>query len=291
MTKCHEPASFCYDDKKERHNKMKLFISADIEGCAGTTLNYETHKEEPAYQKYAKQMTEEVVAVCEAALASGVDEIVVKDGHGDATNIDIMAMPEHVTLIRGKSGHPINMMYGLDETFDAVFYVGYHAPAGDPDSPLSHTSTGASNFIELNGKRMSEFMLNSYTAAMYGVPVLFLSGDEKICTLSKELVPQITTVSTKKGVGGCAYNVSPKTVIKDLKQAVTKALSGDLSEKLAACRVQLPNEFVYEVNYKDLKKAYQMSFYPGMESVDARTNRLTSKNWMDIVTAHSFVVY
>ncbi len=270
---------------------MKLFISADIEGCAGTTLNYETHKEEPAYQKYAKQMTEEVVAVCEAALASGVDEIVVKDGHGDATNIDIMAMPEHVTLIRGKSGHPINMMYGLDETFDAVFYVGYHAPAGDPESPLSHTSTGASNFIELNGKRMSEFMLNSYTAAMYGVPVLFLSGDEKICALSKELVPQITTVSTKKGVGGCAYNVSPKTVIKELKQAVTKALSGDLSEKLAACRVQLPNEFVYEVNYKDLKKAYQMSFYPGMESVDARTNRLTSKSWMDIVTAHSFVVY
>ena len=60
---------------------MKLFISADIEGCAGTTLNYETHKDEPAYQKYAKQMTDEVVAVCEAALAAGVDEIVVKDGH------------------------------------------------------------------------------------------------------------------------------------------------------------------------------------------------------------------
>ena len=40
---------------------MKLFISADIEGCAGTTLNYETHKEEPAYQKYAKQMT---VMIC-----------------------------------------------------------------------------------------------------------------------------------------------------------------------------------------------------------------------------------
>lgn len=270
---------------------MKLFISADIEGCAGTTLNYETHKEEPAYQKYAKQMTDEVVAVCEAALAAGVDEIVVKDGHGDATNIDVMAMPEHVTLIRGKSGHPINMMYGLDETFDAVFYIGYHAPAGDPNSPLSHTSTGASNFIELNGKRMSEFMLNTYTAAMYGVPVLFLSGDEEICALSKELVPSITTVSTKKGVGGCAFNVSPKTVIKDLKAAVTKTLSGDLKAKLAACKITLPEQFVYEVNYKDLKKAYQMSFYPGMESVDARTNRLTSENWMDIVTAHSFVVY
>ena len=69
------------------------------------------------------------------------------------------------------------MMYGLDETYDAVFYVGYHAPAGDPGSPSAIRLRGASNFIELNGKRMSEFMLNTYTAAMYGVPVLFLSGD------------------------------------------------------------------------------------------------------------------
>ncbi len=54
------------------------------------------------------------------------------------------------------------MMYGLDETYDAVFYVGYHAPAGDPGSPSAIRLRGASNFIELNGKRMSEFMLNTY---------------------------------------------------------------------------------------------------------------------------------
>ena len=70
-----------------------------------------------------------------------------------------------------------------------------------------------------------------------------------------------------------------------------EVLSGDVKAKLAACKIALPEQFTYEVNYKDLKKAYQMSFYPGMEAVDARTNRLTSKNWMDIVTAHSFVVY
>lgn len=266
---------------------MKLFISADIEGCAGTTMSYETHKNEPAYQKFAKQMTEEVVAVCEAALAAGADEIVVKDGHGDASNIDVMAMPERVTLIRGKSGHPVNMMFGLDESFDAVMYLGYHAPAGDPGSPMSHTSTGNSNYILLNGKRMSEFMLNSYTAAMYGVPVIFLSGDERICELAREMVPSITTVATKRGVGASAFNVSPKTVLRELKEKTAAALSGDFSKG----RIALPEEFVYEVNLKDLKKAYQMSFYPGMKAVDERTIRLRSKKWMDIVTAHSFVVY
>ena len=92
---------------------MKLFISADIEGCTGTTLSAETHNTESRYQEFAKRMTEEVVAVCEAALEAGVAEIVVKDGHGDATNIAPMRMPKGVTLIRGKSGHPYNMMFGL----------------------------------------------------------------------------------------------------------------------------------------------------------------------------------
>ena len=277
--------------QKGRKTIMKLFISADIEGCAGITMTYETHKNDPTYQKYAKQMTDEVVAVCEAALAAGVDEIVVKDGHGDATNIDVMAMPEHVTLIRGKSGHPINMMYGIDETFDAAMFLGYHAPAGDPGSPMSHTSTGATNHILLNGQRMSEFMLNCYTAVMYGVPVIFVSGDERICEIAKELVPAITTVSSKRGAGGCAYNLAPQTMIKNLQEAVTKLLSGDVKTKSEACRLELPKKFTYEANFKDLKKAYQMSFYPGMETVDERTIRMSSEKWMDIVTAHSFVVY
>ena len=111
---------------------MKLFISADIEGCAGVALTDETHKKESVYQRFAEEMTEEVVAACEAAHEAGADEIVVKDGHGDASNIDPLKMPEYVTLIRGKSGHPYNMMYGIDDSYDGVLYLGYHAPAGDP---------------------------------------------------------------------------------------------------------------------------------------------------------------
>lgn len=66
---------------------------------------------------------------------------------------------------------------------------------------------------------------------------------------------------------------------------------GDVKAKLEECRQELPGTFTYEANFKDLKKAYQMSFYPGMEMVDERTIRMSSEKWMDIVTAHSFVVY
>ena len=190
---------------------MKLFISADIEGCAGVALTDETHKKESVYQRFAEEMTEEVVAACEAAHEAGADEIVVKDGHGDASNIDPLKMPEYVTLIRGKSGHPYNMMYGIDDSYDGVLYLGYHAPAGDPNFSISHTSTGNSLYIHLNGKVMSECMLNSYTAASHHVPVLFLSGDEEICRQAKELIPGITTVETKHGVGAATVQSERKS--------------------------------------------------------------------------------
>ena len=78
------------------------------------------------------------------------------------------------------------MMSGLDDSFDGVMYIGYHAPAGNPGFAISHTSTGNSLYIRLNGSCMSEFMLNSYTAASHKVPVLFLSGDSTICGLARK---------------------------------------------------------------------------------------------------------
>ncbi len=265
---------------------MKIFISADIEGCAGVSNHSETTKTEKPYEEFARQMTDEVLCACEAAFEMGATEIVVKDGHGDAANIDPLRMPEYVTLIRGNSGHPYNMMFGLDESFDGVMYIGYHSPAGNPNFAMSHTSTGNSLYIKLNNKYMSEFMLNTYTAASMNVPVLFIAGDEEICRQAKELAPSIETAVTKSGVGSSTICVPRDLVLRRIASGVKKALAEVKRETLV-----LPEEFTYEVTFKDWKKAYQMSFYPGMEAVDQFTNRLTSRNWMDIVTAHKFVVY
>lgn len=299
---------------------MKLFISADIEGCAGVSFTPETHKTDPSYAHYAEEMTTEVRLICEAAHAAGAEEITVKDGHGDASNIDPFAMPDYVTLIRGKSGHPYNMMYGLDSTYDGVFFLGYHAAAGDPEFAISHTSTGNSQYIRLNGQYMSECMLNAYTASSLGVPVLFLSGDESICREAKAFIPAITTVSTKRGVGGATFCVSRSEVHRRLREAAKLSLSSLASPSAASpsaaspsaaspsaaspsaaspasspasrpSPLPLPEEFIYEVTYKDWKKAYQMAFYPGMEQIDRFTIRLKTKNWLEVVTAHSFVVY
>jgi D-amino peptidase len=266
----------------------KLFISADIEGCGGIALSAEAHSNEAVYARFAREMTDEVVAVCEAALEAGAGEIVVKDGHGAADNIDPFAMPRGVTLIRGKSGHPFNMMFGLDSSFDAVLFVGYHAPAGDPGSPLAHTSTGESNYLLLNGERMSEFLLNAYSAAYCGTPVIFLSGDQAICDIGRQKIPGIVTVASKWGYGAAAANVSRPELMDSLRAGVKKALAEGVGK---IPPFTLPRRFIYQVNLKDLRRAYRMSFYPGMKQIDPATLQLESGDWMDIVTAHSFVVY
>ena len=122
---------------------------------------------------------------------------------------------------------------------------------------------------------------------MLGVPVLFLSGDQGICREAQEMIPAITTVSTKSGCGASTINEAPETVIQMLKEKTKEALAKDFM----TCKIELPVSFDYEASYKDLKKAYRMSFYPGVEKADERTNKLHAENYMDILVAHSFLVY
>lgn len=266
---------------------MKIFISADIEGISGSTTKEECNPGMQQYAKFAQQMTKEVLAAIDGAICAGATEIVVKDGHGFATNIDIMEMPQNVTLIRGKSGHPYNMMYGIDDSFDGVIFVGYHSAAGSNASPLSHTNTGNPAYVKINGIYASEFMLNSYIAAMHNVPILLVTGDKGICDEAKRLIPGIETVETKIGVGGSTFNKSPKTVIQLTKETAERSLKKDISKNL----IQLPDKFVDEIRFKDHLNAYKMSFYPGMKVVDSHTIMLETKNFMDVITAHMFVLY
>lgn len=265
---------------------MKIFISADIEGVAGSNFREECRMENPEYKQFADQMTKEVIAAAQGAFDAGASEVVVKDGHGFANNIDIFQLPAGVKLIRGKSGHPYNMIFGLDETFAGAIFIGYHAGAGSPGSPLAHTSTGSTNSIFLNGRPASEFLINSYTAESLGVPVVFISGDETICKAAQELNPAIGSLATKKGLGASTINLAPIEVIEKIRLGVRDILKGDLQKM----RIDLPDKFEEVISFKDHSQAFRMQFYPGMEMLDDHTIKLVTHNYMDILTANSFVL-
>ena len=85
----------------------KLFISADIEGTAGIVNWNETERSVPHdYDYFANQMTREVAAACEGAHDAGVEEIVVKDAHDSARNLNPAKLPEYTRVYRGWARHP-----------------------------------------------------------------------------------------------------------------------------------------------------------------------------------------
>ena len=225
---------------------MRVFISADIEGVTGTTAWDETEIGRPGYEAACRQMTAEVKAACEGAIAAGADYILVKDAHDSGRNIDITQLPQCVEVIRGWSGHPFSMAYGVDESFDAAFFIGYHSPAGTNGNPLSHTFTTKTTHITLNGEPCSEFMLYSWAAASVGVPTVLLSGDKALCELSSEMHPLLKTVAVKDGLGGCTRSINPGKACQRIKDTAEAALKQDLSK----AGIELPESFELEISYK-----------------------------------------
>ena len=131
---------------------MKVFISADIEGTAVTATREGCRPGEFEYERSRKEMTAEVVAAAEGARAAGAELVVVKDAHGPGLNILPEELPEYVQLIRSWSGSPEMMVEGLDSSFDAAFFVGYHNAAGEGGNALSHTiNGGVVHRITVNG--------------------------------------------------------------------------------------------------------------------------------------------
>ena len=264
---------------------MKIFISADMEGITTTSFWDETRADKIEYEKHAQQMTKEVVAACEGAILAGATEIVVKDAHGIGDNIDITQLPECVKLIRGSSGHPYSMVFGIDRSFNAAMFIGYHSAASRSGNPLSHTETLKSVYVKLNGQLCSEFMLYSYAAALEGVPTVFLSGDKMLCDDYTNFHPKLITCPVKEGFGESTINYNPKQTLRSIKESVETALRQDLNEAV----IHLPDYYELEICYKNHTDAQRYSFFPGVEKINDNTVIYKTDNYFELLRAFAFI--
>jgi len=119
---------------------MKVCTPAQNEGTAGIAHGTEAGRTRPGRADFRALMTAEVVAACEGARAAGATEVVIKDAHDSGRNLILDRLPDYARIVRGWSGHPDEMMFGIDETFAAALYTGYHSKAGTEVNPLAHTS-------------------------------------------------------------------------------------------------------------------------------------------------------
>lgn len=206
---------------------LKIMIQVDFEGVTGVVNFDETYPGHVHFERNCQILTQEVNAVIEGAVAAGATEIVVRDGHSGNINVDPILLDRRATLTRGRvPGTPHTMVLGIDSTFDALLFIGAHARAGVEKGTLSHTM--ALNVVDfrINGKPLFEAAFNSLYAGQFGVPVVFLAGDDAACREAVENFGPIETVTTKYSYGRtCAMSKSPQVVYEEIRASVERALN------------------------------------------------------------------
>jgi D-amino peptidase len=257
----------------------KVFISVDMEGITGVVQPAQLGPEGFEYQRAREWMTAEVNAAIAGIRESGPAEIVVCDSHGNGQSVLIDLLPEDVRIVRGFP-RPLEMMQGIDESFAAAVFVGYHASEWTANAVRGHTISSARLLgVRLNGTEMSEGMYNAALAGQFGVPVAFVSGDRLAVTQLQQVAPAAEGAIVKEPYGyHSAMTVTPargQSMIRDgLKRAMAKLGS------LQPYRLTAP--IALEVGFKLTLDAERAAFVPGLSRADAHNVKGSFRDMTEI---------
>lgn len=252
---------------------VKIFISVDMEGIGGIGTSKMTSSGGKDYDTGRKLMTAEVNAVVKAIFQAGPATVVVNDSHGDMQNLLHTELDSRVEYIQSNI-KPLGMVQNLDDSFDGIIFIGYHAMAGAENGFLAHTGSGNVKGLWLNGTEVGEGGLNAYYASAKGVPVILASGDKTFTGEIVKLVPTRTVV-TKEAIGlSAAKLLHPDVVLKALQEQTTAALKDLKNAK--ALSVKQPVEFILKVDSP--ARADVAMGIPGMKRVDGYTISYDAKD-------------
>jgi hypothetical protein len=119
----------------------RRFHQIDLEGIIGVYSEEQTELGDPAYARDIDLMRADLDAALAGCVAAGAHEVVVCDAHDYSANLSFRELPTGVTLVSGTPA-PLSMMTGLDASFDAALFVGYHARAGTAAAVIDYNYAG-----------------------------------------------------------------------------------------------------------------------------------------------------
>ncbi|MEH7306635.1 M55 family metallopeptidase [Neobacillus drentensis] len=259
---------------------MKIFISADMEGISGVATNQQL-KTNSEYQRFRKLMTADVNAAIEGAFNGGATEVVVADGHGNMSNILIEDLDSRARLVSGNN-RVMCQLEGLDDTFDGIMFVGHHGREGGSDVTLiSHTLAGICvNEMKINGKIVGETEMNSLVAGAFGVPALFISGDDAYVKEVKETLPEVEGAVVKRAVDRFAAElIHPEVARAEIREKAEAAVKKAKSIKPIA----FEGPITFDLQFKGPQQAKMTTTLPTVELTGPKSIRFTCD---DMVTAY-----
>jgi D-amino peptidase len=210
---------------------VRVHVISDIEGVAGIVRRGQVGGDLPLYQEGRHLYTGEINAAVRGAKAAGATEIVVMDCHGAGGEYDFNSLvaeeldPDCEFVVQSEWTEYTAF---LEQGCDAALFVGMHAMAGTPDGVLSHTVSGqAWQSLRFNGTLVGETGINAALCGQWGCPVALVTGDRAVCREAGALLPGVTTVEVKEGLGRfSARSKTPKQARELIEEGAKTSLEG-----------------------------------------------------------------
>jgi D-amino peptidase len=266
--------------------KLKVYISVDMEGIAGVVSDQQLGPPGFEYARFREFMTAEALAAIAGAKDAGATEILVSDSHGNMQNLLIEKFPADVQIVRS-SPRPLSMMQGIDSTFDAAIFIGYHSGTANPQGVRAHTMSSARFAgIDLNGAPASESRVNAAIAGHFGVPVVMISGDDVATAELKAVLGDVETAVVKRALGFHSAVTSTPEAAQNLIRAKAKAGV----ERRAAFKPYVVRTPVrLDITFKSYRPAEILAYLPIVERTNSHAVRYNGRTILDVMRFLVFV--
>jgi D-amino peptidase len=190
---------------------VKLYVVWDMEGCSGLFTREQAWYWEPGVSDETAEtgrrlLMADVDSASAAALAAGVDELVVCDTHHGGGNVrvdELLADPRITYHGRSTATLPDGsrrVFPGLDESVDGLLLLGHHAKAGTPGAFLPHAQSLSWADVRINGQSVGEIGIEACYAGHWDVPLVMVQGDEAGCREAETQFPGVVTAPVKRAV-------------------------------------------------------------------------------------------
>ncbi|MFI6505372.1 M55 family metallopeptidase [Nonomuraea typhae] len=245
---------------------MRVYISIDMEGVAGIATMDQVVRGGHGYPRSQRLMTAEANAAIEGAFEAGAESVTVNDSHGTMDNLLHEELDPRARLVFGSPKLDC-MAEGVSAEHDVAMFLGYHAAAGSP-GVLAHTYSSHFYEVRLNGKLVSEAEINALQAAVVGVPIGLLTGDDIICGVAEKAFPGVRTVAVKEARGHTAADsLSPSEATRLIREASARAVTeaGDLAP------LTLPGTLNLEIDMPSTPAAELGMSIPGVRRIADKT--------------------
>src|SRR5262249_11031483 len=266
---------------------LKVLVLYDMEGVSGASNVKHTQFAHPTeYAEGRKSLTADVNAAIAGLKAAGATEIVIVDGHGSGNNNEPDVLEKELLP-------PAKMMYrdapfdiymdSYDHSFDAIVAIGMHAGAGNSVGFLSHTYTYEDIEYRVNGVPVNETMILAMGAGRLKIPVIMVSGDDRLEREVRRMLPWVRYATVKHAVDRSKAEPLPRPEIdRRIESAAREALLGLASARVAsamppsAMTPDFPGPYRFSLTFQDAGQANLAGLVPGAEvrgrTVDVRAN-------------------